>query len=228
MSATGNPYGDPSYVPKDMAYAPADLATNRKLRTATKTFAIVLLVLGALSVFNSIIAPIFALIGKAMLEATADASSQNADLKRVAADLDNVFSPFVLSSLAASFLVGLGMVIGGIGTLLRKRWAAQLLRWCAGLMVILTLAQSAFQIYTLVANKDAMVQNFEEQMSRGGQNVPEGMQGMVQGMVIAQIFFAAVFALIFAAVYLWAFLHFSSPSTQEQFETGSSPAGSYA
>ncbi len=226
MSATGNPFGDPSYVPKELA-VPTDLAASRKLRTATKTFAIVLMVLGGLNVFNAMIAPIFALVGKAMLSATAEASKENEDLKRVAADLDNVFSPLALSSLAVSFLVGLGMVTGGIGTLLRKRWGVQLLRWCAGLMVILTLVQTAVQIYTLVANKDAMVQNFEERISRAGPNAPEGLQGIAQGVVIGQIFFAAIFALIFAAVYLWAFLHLSSAATQEQFEAGSSPVGNH-
>jgi len=217
VNSSNNPFGESSFPPEA---APA----KRKLRSATKTFAIILLALGGLNIANAISLPFFAAIGQMFLSATAESGSDDVQLKRAVAELNQLLSPLNLSMLAISFVLGIGLVVGGIAALKHKAWGARWLRWSAGLMVILTVAQSSIQIYSQAVNRDTFLQDFEQRMGqRGGNQLPEGLENFGPVFLLLQIVFAAGIALVFAAVYGWAFLHFSKSSTLEQFEGAEQP-----
>lgn len=193
-----------------------------ELKASTKTFAIVLLVLGLLSLGNAIIAPIIALAAQALLDA---AGEQDKDIQAASEQLKLVFHPLNIALMGLNFVVGLGMVIGGIATLGRRRWGAQTLKILSAIMVLVTIGQTVFALYTQVVNKEAMMQQFEDQLSRdGGGQAPQGIEGIGEIMLMVQMFFTVVFGLIFIAVYAWAWLHFSRSATMEQFDTSSSPS----
>lgn len=220
---SSNPFGDP-YSKAPVPSNQSGTVGKRKLRSATKTFAIILLVLGIWNSMTAISAPIFAAIAKAFISIAAQGSQDersNEQLSRAAAQLSNVFSPLSLTFLAITFLLGLGMIFGGIGTLRHKLRGANLLRWCAGLMAVFSFIQSGYQIFMLIQNRDIMMQDFESQMNRAGPNAPPGMENFGQMMFVFQIIFAALFALAFILVYLWAFLHLNSASTMAQFQPSS-------
>ncbi len=223
---SNNPFGDPYSTSHATAHTsaphPSATAGVRKLKGSTKTFAIILLILGIWNSMSALSAPIFAAIGKLFISIAAEGSKDDRaseQLSRAAQQLDNVFSPLILTFLAITFLLGLGMIFGGIGTLRRQLRGARILRWCAGLMAIFSFIQSGYQIVMMAANRDAMMQDFEDQMNRGGGNqAPPGMENVAQMIFIFQIIFAVLFALAFILVYVWSFLHFSKEETLAQFE----------
>lgn len=219
---SNNPFGDPYSTHQTPTQNPSAPAGNLKLRGSTKTFAIILLVLGIWNAFTAISAPIFAAIGQAFLSIAAKSNQDeraNEQLSRAATELGNVFSPLSLTILAITFLLALGMILGSIGTLRRQLRGARLLRLCAGLMAIFSFFQSGYQIFTLIKNRDVMMQDFENQMNRGGGNqAPPGMENFAQMIFILQILFAGGFALAFILLYIWSYLHFSKDSTLAQFE----------
>lgn len=218
---SNNPFGDPYSMLPASSMQKSATAGSRKLKGSTKTFAIILLVLGIWNSITAIIAPIFAAIGQVFISFAAQESQDERSkeqLSRAAAELNSVFSPVTLTFLAITFLLGLGMIFGGIGTLRRQLRGARILRSCAGLMAIFGFIQSGFQIFMSIRNRDTMMQNFENQLNRGGTNqAPPGIESFAQGIFVFQIFFAVVFALMFIILYVWSFLHFSKDSTLVQF-----------
>lgn len=219
MNSGTNPFGEHRGVTPDSPGVGGAAVDRTKLRTSTKTFAIVLLVLGGMAVMNSILVPLLGALGVAVMSAAGDAGKGDSQYEQVMLQLNGIFSPLSLGLLAVTFLVGLGLVIGGIGTLQRRRWAARLLRWCAGIMVIATLGQTANGMVYQWINKDAQMQQWEERFRNQGNPLPDGFENVAEIIFIAQIGFTAVIALIFASIYLWAYLHLSQSTTMEQFPT---------
>lgn len=213
---TNNPYSAASYSPSESTSA-ARVAPvgNRKLKTSTKTFAIVLLVLGIFNIFGAISAVVFIALGNVFLSIAAESGSQDEGLTRAAEQMNNALNPLSLSLLAISGLLAIGLIVGGIGTLRRRMRGAQLLRWCAGFMAALTLVQSSYQIFLIPSTHAMMVQDLKEKANQA----PEGIDTIMNVAFVVQIVFAVLFALLFFAFYLWAFLHLSKESTLEQFET---------
>lgn len=211
-----NPYSAAPYGPSEStSSARVAPAGNRKLKTSTKTFAIVLLVLGIFNIFGAVSAVIFIALGNVILSIAAESGSEAAGLKRAAEQMNDALNPLSLSLLAISGLLAIGLIVGGIGTLRRRMLGAQLLRWCAGLMAALTLCQSSYQIFLMPSTHAMMVQNMEESPNP----LPENFGMITNGLFVVQIIFAVLFALLFFAFYLWSFLHLSKESTLEQFET---------
>ncbi len=213
---TNNPYSAASYSPSEStSTARVAPVGNRKLKTSTKTFAIVLLVLGIFNIFGAVSAVVFIALGKVFLSFAAESGSQDEALKRAAEQMNNALNPLTLSLLAISGLLAIGLIVGGIGTLRRRMRGAQLLRWCAGLMAALTLVQSSYQIFLMPSTHNMMVQNMKESPNPP----PENFDTIMNVAFVVQIIFAVLFALLFFAFYFWSFLHLSKESTLEQFET---------
>lgn len=201
------------------------VAASGKIRASTKTFAIVLLVLGLLGVFSAIAAPIMVFVVRSISQAAGNADGGNSELKMAEAQIEQLMSPWSIASLLASLLTGLCLILGGIGTLIRKGWAVRLLRWSAAIMVPLSLAQTGLGMYMQASNKDRITQQVEEQLTRQGQGqTPEGLESVGQVVFVVQVAFTACIGCVFAAVYLWAFLHLSKSTTLEQFATARSLA----
>lgn len=219
---SNNPYIDHSLGPSHLSTRPSAASATGKLKGSTKTFAIILLILGIWRSFNAILAPIMVAVGQAFLSIASEGNSNpnaNAQLARASAELSNFYNPLNLALLVASFILGAGMIYGGIGTLRRKLLGAQVLRWCAGLMVILIFIQSGYQIFFLVRNREAMAQDFENQLNSAGPNgAPPGMENMVHIIFAFQIIFAVLFALAFILLYFFSFLHFNNASNLAQFK----------
>ncbi|MCU0708230.1 MAG: hypothetical protein MUF23_08065 [Pirellula sp.] len=207
----------------------AEVASNApvgKLKSSTKTFAIVLLVLGLLSLGNAIITPVIAGVAQLALSA---AGEQDEELQAAAEQLKMVFHPANIALLSIGFVIGLGMLIGGIATLRRRRWGAQTLKVLSAIMALVTIGQTVFGLYMQVMNKDAAMKQFEDQLNRpGAPQAPEGMEGLGEIMLMVQMFFTVVFGLVFMAVYVWAWLHFSSSSTMAQFDTHETASNRYS
>lgn len=219
---SNNPFGDPYSTPPATTKPTSATSAKQKLKGSTKTFAIILLVLGIWSTFTAISAPIFAAIGRVFISVAAEGNQDERakeQLARAAQQLDDVFGPLSLTLLTITFLLGLGMIIGSIGTLRRQLRGVRLLRTCAGLKAIFSFIQSGYQIAMLIGNRDAMMQDFESQLNRGGENqAPPGMENFAQVIFVFQIILAVVFALAFILLYVWAYLHLSKDSTLAQFD----------
>lgn len=215
FSDMNSPYGTSSVQAE---VVPPHLA---RLKAGTKTFAIVLLVLGGISVITSIVAPIILLAAQGIAEMAAEGSSEaDEELQSMMESMQVIYNPVYIASLVASFITGIGLVVGGIGTLRRKKSGLQILRWTAALMVPVSLFQTAAGAYVQWLNKDMTMKSFENSANRpGAPEMPPAMESFGEMMVLMQIMMAIAFGLVFTALYLWAFLHLSRRSTLEQFET---------
>lgn len=212
-----------TYMPSNPHGSDHDHPSRQKLKGSTKTFAIVLLVLGIVGLISAIVTPIMALVLPEILKTLPD---QDAQMKQTAEQFQNLLSPLSLALIALSFALSLAMIFGGIGTLRRSLAGANCLRVVAGVMVPMTLIQSGFGLYNLFANKGQILENFEEQMNQnGGNEMPQGMDSLAEVAFYFQVGIAAVIGLVFAGLYVWAFLHMSKATTMAQFEVPYDAAG---
>ncbi len=220
MSQNPNTFGA-AYVPPSFSPPASDHlgASHQKLKSSTKTIAILFLVFGFIGVFSSIFQPLAALVAGALVE---NAEQPNEDLQRASTQLSAVFSPANLFILSLSFFASLAMIVGGIGTLRRKHAGATLLKYTAGALVPLTVLQTAVGLYYQLANKEQVLQNAQDQFNQpGAAEMPAGIETFMEIGFYVGIGVSIIVGLAFLALYLWAFLHMSKASTMAQFDSPS-------
>jgi len=190
--------------------------TQGRLKSSTKTFAIILLVLGLMGLVTSIVQPAIAMGVRAFMESIADDEAETQQLQQ---QMDLLLHPLNLAMLLTTLVVSIVLIVCAIGTLRRKRSWANGLRWISCAMIPITLFQSAVGIFFQIQNKEIALKNAEEQFNRSNQGeMPPGMEAILAIAFYAGIGFAVLIGLAFAIFYLFSFLHLSKAETLAQFE----------
>lgn len=115
-----------------------------------------------------------------------------------------------------NFVVSVLEIAGGILGLKQKRLGANLIRFIAGFMLVLKVAETAFssilQYLSIGPTIEQSIKNMPPQQANG----PDvGM--IMQGTMFAVIGFTIFFALVMFVFYLFSFLTFSKRETLSQF-----------
>ena len=115
-----------------------------------------------------------------------------------------------------NFIVSVLEIAGGILGLKQKRTGANLIRFIAGFMLVLKVAETAFtsilQYFAIGPTIEQTMKNMPPQQANG----PE-MGMVIQWMFFAGIGFAIFIALVMFIFYLFSFLTFSKRETLSQF-----------
>lgn len=189
---------------------------SAKGKSSTKTLAIVLLVLGALGLINSVMAPASAAMMLVIADATGGDEVQTAQLRSAS---KRIFSPMGLAMLFASFALSVALVAGAIGTLKQRLWGAvTLARACLATAVWMLIVLPANIYYQFGAQSDMMASMKAQSKLPDGNQLPEDFEMLFQGFFAVAAGMGVLFALVCAVFYFWSFLHLRKPSSLPNFQ----------
>ena len=110
------------------------------------------------------------------------------------------------------------MIIGGIGTLRRKRGLAGLLAKAAGLSALFIILRTAWLTYFQWSQRDALLSDMKAQMNANPNIDAEGMASFMEGMIMVGLVLGIIIALIQFALYAYSYFHMSRRETLDQMQ----------
>ncbi|MFN7734034.1 MAG: hypothetical protein ACK5OB_19205 [Pirellula sp.] len=208
-----NPFGaEPAAFSN--ASVPSDSTAPNRLRGATKTIAILLMVVGIFGLLSLVTQ-----IGMGLLMgAMASADPNNAQFKQQFEMFKASMSSWGLLFALGALLINIALIIGGIGTLRRKRGLAGLLAKAAGLSALFIILRTAWLTYFQWSQRDALLSDMKAQMNANPNIDAEGMASFMEGMIMVGLVLGIIIALIQFALYAYSYFHMSRRETLDQMQ----------
>ena len=114
-----------------------------------------------------------------------------------------------------NFVVAPLLILGSIGGLNRKSWAAKVLNIGLILAVFFTVFKTVMTVIMQLAAMEPMQEMMQQQMENNAQNVAEFASGIMQVSIYIGIGFAVIWAIVLLGFYIWAWTYLRKDNVRQ-------------